>query len=77
MDEHYPTISKALDTQIGGTHYKKMEIQPIEFSMANNLDMCQALIVKYVCRHEDKGGEDDLDKAIHCIELLRGFKYGK
>ena len=77
VQEQYPTIKKALDIQIDGDHYKQMKIQPIEFAMANNLDMCQALIIKYVVRHENKGGEADLEKAIHCIELLRGFKYGK
>ena len=77
MQEQNPTIKKALATQIDGDHYKQMEIQPIEFAMANELDMCQALIIKYIVRHESKGGEADLDKAIHCIELLRGFKYGK
>ena len=77
MQEQYPTIKKALDIQIDGDHYKQMKIQPIEFAMANNLDMCQALIIKYVVRHENKGGEADLEKAIHCIVLLRGFKYGK
>lgn len=29
---------KASETQIGGNHYKKLAIQPIEYSMANRLD---------------------------------------
>ena len=67
----------ALDKQIGGDHYKKMKIQTTEFCMANNLDHCQSNIIKYVCRYEDKGGERDLDKAMHYIQLLIHFKYGE
>ena len=26
------------DTQVGGNHYTSMKIQPMEFSMANNLN---------------------------------------
>jgi hypothetical protein len=66
----------ALDKQIGGDHYKKMKIQTTEFCMANGLDHCQSNVVKYVCRHEDKDGIKDLDKAIHYLEMLKEFKYG-
>lgn len=66
----------ALDSQVGGSHYKGMAIQPVEFSMKNGLDPLQHSIIKYVTRHEDKGGEGDLDKAIHCILLLKEMKYG-
>lgn len=67
----------ARDKQVGGSHYTDMAIQPIEFAMVNKLDACQTKIIKYVCRHEWKDGEKDLDKAAHMIELLREFKYGK
>jgi len=29
---------KAYDKQVGGGHYKKMKIQPMQYSMANELD---------------------------------------
>jgi hypothetical protein len=81
---HYPTkstsldsIKTPLDTQVGGDHYSKMAIQPIEFAMANKLDACQSLILKYICRHESTNGAQDLDKAIHCIKLLKELKYGE
>lgn len=66
---------KALDTQVGGGHYKDMAIQPIEFAMANNLNMCQANAVKYIVRNKgDKEKRvEDLRKAIHCIELYIDF----
>lgn len=64
----------ALDTQIGGDHYKDMPIQPMEFSMANGLDACQHTIIKYVTRFRDKGGVQDLEKAKHVIDMLIEFE---
>jgi hypothetical protein len=65
----HPTPS-ALATQVGGDHYKKLKIQPMEYSMANGLDACQHTVVKYVTRFRDKGGIADLEKAKHTIDLL-------
>lgn len=61
----------ALETQVGGSHYKTQAIQPIEFSMANNLDACAHSILKYVTRHNGKAGRLDLEKVLHFIELRR------
>ena len=67
--------TKAYDKQVGGTHYKKLKIQPMQYSMANKLDACQHTIVKYVTRHEDKAGKKDLYKAMHTVLLLIEEKY--
>lgn len=64
----------ALDIQVGGDHYKKYKIQPMEYSMANGLDACQHTAIKYVTRFRDKGGIADLEKAKHCIDLLIEFE---
>jgi hypothetical protein len=65
------TVSvSALDKQESGTHYKDKGIQPIVYIHANNLGFCEANVVKYVTRWRDKGGEADLRKAIHYLELL-------
>jgi hypothetical protein len=42
--------------------------------MANGLNACQATVIKYVTRYKEKGGIEDLLKAIHCIELLIEFE---
>ena len=60
----------ALDTQVGGSHYKDMVIQPVEFIEKNNLGFCVGNIIKYVCRYKDKNGIEDLKKARHYIDLL-------
>ena len=65
----------ALETQVSGDHYKKMKIQTMEFSMANNLNACQHTAIKYICRYKDKGGLNDLNKAIHTLELLKELEY--
>ena len=57
-------------TQIGGDHYTKLKIQPMEYSMANGLDPLQHTIIKYVTRFRDKAGLEDLRKARHCIDML-------
>lgn len=61
---------KATDKQIGGSHYKGMKIQPIEYIQANDLSYCEANVVKYVSRWKSKNGVEDLLKAKHYIELL-------
>lgn len=64
-----------LKTQVGGSHYKKYAIQPIEYAMANDLNYCQANVVKYTTRYRDKNGKEDLRKAIHNLELLISLEY--
>lgn len=60
----------AFDIQYGGSHYKDMAIQPIEFIMANGLGFCEGNAVKYVTRWKSKGGIEDLKKAIHYLQML-------
>lgn len=62
--------TKALKEQVGGTHYKSMPIQPIEFIMANDLPFIEGNIIKYVCRWKQKGGKEDLEKVIHYATIL-------
>lgn len=68
---------KALDTQVGGGHYKDMAIQPMEYSMKNGLDACQHTAIKYISRFRDKGGIEDLRKAKHVIDMLIQFEEDK
>lgn len=75
--DDYPSVDKgALDVQVGGAHYKDMKIQPLEFTMANNLDFIQGNVVKYICRHKSKNGVEDLKKVIHYAQLAAKMQYG-
>jgi hypothetical protein len=67
----------ALDTQEGGTHYKKLKIQPVEYCQKNELNYCESNVVKYVTRHKDKNGMEDLRKARHYLELLAEMEYNE
>ena len=67
----------ALETQIGGNHYNSMKIQPIEYTMANEMNPLQHTVIKYVSRYKKKNGVEDLKKAIHSLELLIQFEEAK
>ncbi len=60
----------ALERQVGGDHYTKLAIQPMEYSVRNKLGPCEHTAIKYITRWRDKGGVADLKKAIHTINLL-------
>lgn len=60
----------SLQTQVNGTHYTDMAIQPVQFIHANGLPFIDGNIVKYICRWRKKNGIEDLRKAKHYIELL-------
>lgn len=59
----------ALNEQVGGTHYKKLKMQPIELIAKNNLNFFQGNIVKYISRYESKNGVEDVKKARHYAQL--------
>jgi hypothetical protein len=60
----------SMTKQVGGDHYKKLKIQPIEYINANGIGYCEGNVIKYVTRWREKGGVGDLLKAMHYIELL-------
>ena len=63
-------MSKLLDTQVGGNHYKDLAIQPVEYIFKNNIGYFEGCVIKYVTRWKNKGGVQDLEKAKHFLELL-------
>jgi hypothetical protein len=67
MEEQF---MKSYKKQVGGNHYKKYQIQPIEFIVKNNIGFVEGNVIKYILRFKDKGGVQDLLKAKHYIELL-------
>ena len=66
----------ALGNQVGGDHYKKMKIQPLEYIHKNDLNFCQGNIVKYITRYKEKNGKEDLEKVKHYVDLLIELEYG-
>jgi hypothetical protein len=62
--------AKPLDVQVGGSHYKNMAIQPVEFIHANGIGYIEGCVIKYICRYENKNGIEDLKKIKHYVDLL-------
>ncbi len=60
----------ALETQVAGSHYKDLKIQPVEYIHANNIPFIEGSIIKYATRWRDKGGIKDLEKIKHFVDLL-------
>ena len=62
--------------QVGGTHYSKMKIQPVDYIYENELPYLEGNVIKYVSRHRSKNGIEDINKAIHYLELIKEKVYG-
>jgi len=77
MSEDQSTpCSKALTTQVGGSHYRDCGIQPVEYIHANKLDYFEGNVVKYITRHKEKDGPEDIKKVIHYAQLILELTYG-
>jgi len=66
---------KSLDHQVAGNHYRKYAIQPVEYTVRNDLSFLAGSVIKYVTRYKDKGGAEDIRKAMHYLELILEFEY--
>ncbi len=66
---------KATDKQVGGRHYKELKIQPIEYINTNKIGFIEGSVIKYVTRHRAKGGKQDIEKAIHLLQILIELEY--
>ena len=69
-------MSNPYDKQVGGDHYQNMKIQPAEFINKNQMKFAEGNAIKYICRHINKGGEQDLQKAKHYIDMIIERDYG-
>ena len=67
-----PKTGKAMlyPHDISPKHYSQFKIEPFTFINENELGFAEGNVVKYVCRWRDKGGVDDLKKAIRYLQLL-------
>jgi len=60
----------ANEVQVGGEHYKTKDIQPWDAIHAWGLGFFSGNVVKYVARHREKNGVEDLKKARHYLDKL-------
>jgi len=54
----------------GGQYYRDFNIQPSQFINKNKILFAEGNVIKYVCRHQGKGGKEDLEKAKHYIDMI-------
>lgn len=66
----------AKDIQVAGSHYRDMAIQPAEFIHRNGIGYLAGNVIKYTCRYKKKNGRQDLEKAIHYLQMLIEEEYG-
>ena len=64
----------ALNKQVAGTHYKDQKIQPIELTYMLGQTPAFCKVCKYATRIKDEPVEQ-LNKALHCIELDDDLSY--
>jgi hypothetical protein len=65
----------SLETQVAGDHYKNCNIQPVDFIHANGLTYLEGCIVKYISRHKNKNGAEDIKKAMHYCQMILDMEY--
>ena len=70
---------RATENQVGGSHYTELGLQPLEMTYANfGYSGLKASIYtkvnKYLLRDKDSEVED-IEKAIHCLEILKEKAY--
>ena len=63
-------LNNPLLKQEGGSHYKDMAIQPMEYILKNNIGYAEGNVIKYVSRWKSKNGIEDLKKALHVLQIL-------
>ena len=66
----------ALDKQVGGNHYADMPSQPARFLRDNSVPHLEGEAIYRILRHKSKNGREDLEKAIHTLELILELDYG-
>ena len=75
MSDDTPEKENPMLKQVGGSHYLYFEIQPAEFINKNRLQFAEGNAIKYICRHPHKGGIQDIEKAIHYLEMVKERDY--
>lgn len=62
-----------LDVQIGGEHYKHCGMQPIELTEGVRMYPSCSSIVRYIFRHKQKNGREDLGKALQYVNFIEKY----
>ena len=80
--ENWRETVSALDGQVGGSHYKDMEVQPWQAMEAwltpeEYRGYHKGVAIAYLARERQKGGLQDIEKAIHHLQRLVEVERGR
>lgn len=71
------------DTQVGGGHYKKLgayqpwEVAAAWLTPAELRGYMKGTVIAYLAREADKGGDLDIEKALHTMQLFQEVRKDK
>ena len=68
-------VYNMIKENVSPDYYARYDIEPISFIMRNNIPYAEGNVIKYVLRHDMKGGKEDIDKAIRYLEMIKEEKY--
>jgi hypothetical protein len=71
----YKTTQKG--PAIRPAYYSKYKMDIIEFCQINNLDFMVGNVIKYVMRHKDKNGLEDIRKAMTYLKRIAKHDYNE
>ena len=58
-------------------HYARWDVAPVSFIMRNRIPYAEGNVIKYVMRHDMKGGVEDINKAIRYLEMIKEVQYNE
>ena len=73
----------AKDTQVGGDHYKKLghhqpwEVLATWMTPEELRGYMKGTVIAYLAREQDKGGDQDIAKALHTMQLWQDVRKDK
>ncbi len=62
---------------INPSYYTDMAIAPSDYIHANKIPYFEGNVIKYISRHRQKNGAEDVKKAIKYCEMILEKEYGE
>ena len=68
-------VYNMIKKDVSPDYYARYDVEPISFIMRNNIPFAEGNAIKYILRHDMKGGARDIDKAIRYLEMIKEVRY--
>ena len=70
-------VYNMIKKDVSPDYYARYDVEPISFIMRNNIPFAEGNAIKYILRHDMKGGARDIDKAIRYLEMIKEVQYNE